>query len=149
MIAGVSFQVVTLSVFMILSVDYALRLRRSTWAGEDEKEVMRGASEKFVIRVIKVNKKLGLEKWNTINTAAAENRGVDRKSWTKKESRLFHAFLWALAASTIAIFIRCVYRVIEMSFGWSGVVISNENLFIGFEGVCVSIAVLILNIFHP
>lgn len=149
MIAGVSFQVLTLSIFMLLSIDYALRLRRSVGANGEQLASMRGASEKFLVRAVKLNKKIGLEKWNTVQTAVVDKRGLDRKIWTKKERQLFHAFIWALAISTIAIFIRCVYRVVEMSYGWAGVVISNEKLFIGFEGACISVAVLILNVFHP
>lgn len=149
MIAGVSFQVFTLSIFMLLSADYALRVRRSARVSEEEIEVMRLASGKFLAQAVKLNKTLGLDKWNTVNTTVVESRGVDRKHWNKREKQLFHAFLWALAISTIAIFIRCLYRVVEMSYGWSGVIIANQKLFIGFEGVCISLSVLILNVFHP
>lgn len=149
MIAGVSFQVFTLSIFILLSGDYALRVRRSKWAVEEERESMTLASENFLKGVVKLNKKLGLDKWNTVDTAVIDSRGVDREGWSEKEKRSFQVFLWALGISTIAIFIRCIYRVVEMSYGWSGVIIANQRLFIGFEGVCISIAVLILNIFHP
>ncbi|MCJ1474047.1 hypothetical protein MMC13_002705 [Lambiella insularis] len=66
-----------------------------------------------------------------------------RQSWS------FKGFLCALSVATVCIFIRSVYRVAELSEGWSGALITNQNLFIGLEGVMVVIAVLLLNAFHP
>ena len=66
-----------------------------------------------------------------------------RQSWS------FKTFLAALALATVCIFIRSVYRVAELSEGWEGALIKNQNLFIGLEGVMVVIAVLALNAFHP
>ncbi|MCJ1286110.1 hypothetical protein MMC26_005453 [Xylographa opegraphella] len=66
-----------------------------------------------------------------------------RQSWS------FKTFLVALALATVCIFIRSVYRVAELSAGWEGALIKNQNLFIGLEGVMVVIAVLALNAFHP
>ncbi|MCJ1321115.1 hypothetical protein MMC15_006459 [Xylographa vitiligo] len=66
-----------------------------------------------------------------------------RQSWS------FKTFLVALALATVCIFIRSVYRVAELSEGWEGALIKNQNLFIGLEGVMVVVAVLSLNAFHP
>ncbi|KZF23050.1 parasitic phase-specific protein PSP-1 [Xylona heveae TC161] len=61
----------------------------------------------------------------------------------------FRGFLVALALSTLCIFIRSIYRVAELAEGWEGALIKNQNLFIGFEGAIISLAVLVLNVFHP
>lgn len=61
----------------------------------------------------------------------------------------FRLFLVALTLSTICIFIRSVYRVVELGEGWDGALIKNQTLFIVLEGVMVVIAVLVLNAFHP
>ena len=66
-----------------------------------------------------------------------------------RASRIFQAFLCALALSTVCIFIRSIFRVAELSEGWEGALIKNQKLFIGLEGVMVTIAVLSLNAFHP
>jgi hypothetical protein len=66
-----------------------------------------------------------------------------RASWS------FRLFLAALALSTICIFIRSVFRVAELSQGWTGPIMKRQDLFIGFEGVMIVIAAVILNIFHP
>jgi len=61
----------------------------------------------------------------------------------------FKGFVAALTLATICIFWRSVFRVAELSEGWTGHVIRQQNLFIGFEGVMVIVACLALNIFHP
>ncbi|KAJ8096426.1 RTA1 like protein-domain-containing protein [Lipomyces tetrasporus] len=64
-------------------------------------------------------------------------------------SVLFKGFIAALSLSTICIFWRSVYRVAELSDGWTGPLMQRQGLFIGFEGVMVIVATVVLNIFHP
>jgi len=66
-----------------------------------------------------------------------------------RASLKFRLFLVALGLATVCIFIRSIYRVIELGEGWEGALIKNQNLFIGFEGAMVVVAVLVMNIFHP
>lgn len=42
-----------------------------------------------------------------------------------------------------------MYRVVELSEGWTGDLIRHQNLFIAFEGVMVIVACFSLNAFHP
>lgn len=74
---------------------------------------------------------------------------LDPKYTSLRSSFLFCGFLIALSISTLGIFVRCVYRVAELSDGWNGPLISNETLFIVLEGVMIVISVLVLNAFHP
>jgi hypothetical protein len=113
MVAGLSFQVFTLLIFMIICVDFALN-------------------------TYKRYKSLGSDAFDQNPVFVAL-----RSKWQ------FKAFLAALALSTICIFWRSVYRVAELSEGWSGHLIRQQNLFIGFEGVMVIVACLVLNAFHP
>ncbi|KAG0136693.1 RTA1 like protein-domain-containing protein [Tuber indicum] len=62
-----------------------------------------------------------------------------------RSSKKFRGFLAALSLATILIFIRSIYRVIEMAQGWDGELTKNETLFFVLEGVMVVIAVLVLN----
>jgi hypothetical protein len=55
----------------------------------------------------------------------------------------------SLALATLCIFIRSVYRVVELSEGWTGHLIRQQWLFVGLEGVMVVVAVVALNSFHP
>ncbi|KAK2000400.1 RTA1 like protein [Colletotrichum falcatum] len=66
-----------------------------------------------------------------------------------RASRRFKAFLAALGIATICIFVRCIFRVAELSGGWTGPLMARQDLFIAFEGAMIATAVLALNIFHP
>lgn len=66
-----------------------------------------------------------------------------------RASRLFRAFLAALALSFVCIFIRCVFRVAELSGGWTGPLMRRQDLFIAFESAMIATAVLLLNVLHP
>ncbi|EXF80685.1 hypothetical protein COL5a_009184 [Colletotrichum fioriniae] len=66
-----------------------------------------------------------------------------------RRSSRFKGFLGALVVSTVCIFIRCVFRVIELSGGWTGPLMARQDLFIAFEGVMIVVSVVVLNFFHP
>ncbi|KAI9814920.1 MAG: hypothetical protein M1826_002125 [Phylliscum demangeonii] len=61
----------------------------------------------------------------------------------------FHLFLAMLALATVCIFIRSVYRVVELSGGWDGKLIHQQAEFIVLEGVMVILACAALNVGHP
>ena len=81
--------------------------------------------------------------------ALGGDAALDPKHATLRGSAKFRAFLVALALATVCIFIRSIYRVAELSEGWTGALIRNQHLFIGFEGAMVVVAVLVLNALHP
>jgi hypothetical protein len=111
MIAGLSFQVFTMLLFILLSFEYGWRVfRRLQAQGE---------------------------------------AGLDPTHAKLRNSTPFKSFLAALILATLCIFTRCVYRVAELSEGWTGALMKNQSMFIGLEGVMVIIAALALAIFHP
>jgi hypothetical protein len=113
MIAGLAFQVATLFIFMLFSVDFAISTYRRS-------------------------KSLGASAFDQNPNFVAL-----RSDWK------FKGFLGALTLSTICIFWRSVYRVAELAQGWTGELIGRQDLFIAFEGVMVTVAMLALNLFHP
>ena len=74
---------------------------------------------------------------------------LDPEHAALRHSAKFRVFLVALALATVCIFIRSVYRVAELSEGWTGALIQNQRLFIVLEGAMVIAAVSVLNAFHP
>lgn len=80
---------------------------------------------------------------------ALGDAALDPKHAALRGSAKFRVFLVALGLATFCIFIRSIYRVAELSEGWTGALIQNQRLFIGFEGAMVVVAVLVLNAFHP
>ncbi|KAF7364297.1 hypothetical protein MSAN_01089600 [Mycena sanguinolenta] len=57
--------------------------------------------------------------------------------------------LIALVFSTIVLFIRSVYRLIELSGGWEGRIIHTEVYFNVLDGGMVTLAIFTLNFAHP
>ncbi|KAF2085492.1 putative sphingoid long-chain base transporter RSB1 [Saccharata proteae CBS 121410] len=96
-----------------------------------------GLATDFAVRTFLRVRKMGEEE--ALDPAHARLRA----SWA------FKGFLFALAFATLCIFTRSVYRVAELSEGWTGHLISTQKYFIGLEGALVSAAVLSLNFFHP
>jgi hypothetical protein len=112
MVAGLSFQVFTLLIFMLVSTDFALRTWRRTKA---------------------------------MGTEAA----LDPVYAKLRASFAFRGFVGALTLATLCVFIRSVFRVIELSEGWNGSLIKKQKLFIVLEGVMVTIAIVSLMLFNP
>ncbi|KAH7106600.1 RTA1-domain-containing protein [Auriculariales sp. MPI-PUGE-AT-0066] len=54
-----------------------------------------------------------------------------------------------LIIGAIFLFVRTVYRTIELTDGWNGKVITNQNLFNWCDGMPIAVAMLTLNVFHP
>ncbi|KAK4935008.1 hypothetical protein LTR10_023849 [Elasticomyces elasticus] len=65
------------------------------------------------------------------------------------ESRNFRLFAFGVATAWLTIFIRCVFRIIEMAGGWRNPIMQNETDFIVLEGVMIVIAVACQTAFHP
>ncbi|KAG2124043.1 RTA1 like protein-domain-containing protein, partial [Suillus clintonianus] len=64
-------------------------------------------------------------------------------------SKNLQLMLCSMALCTLCIFIRSVYRTIELANGWAGPVISTERYFDWLDGGLVTLAIYTLNFFHP
>lgn len=64
-------------------------------------------------------------------------------------STRFRLFCFAIITAFIGIFVRCVYRIPELTGGWRSELMRNEVEFIVLEGVMIVISVAALTIFHP
>ncbi|KAH7271535.1 hypothetical protein FSOLCH5_004412 [Fusarium solani] len=92
----------------------------------------------FALRTIRRQRALG--------EAALDQRPEVRKV---RNSRRFKAFLGALSVAALCILWRSAFRVAELSEGWEGPVMGDQYMFVGFEGVLIVVAVVVLNVFHP
>ncbi|KAF8601726.1 RTA1-domain-containing protein [Ceratobasidium sp. AG-I] len=57
--------------------------------------------------------------------------------------------LVGLGIATLFMVIRSVYRTIELTDGWNGVIISTEKWFNWFDGMPIVVAMVAFNVFHP
>ncbi|KAJ7171093.1 RTA1 like protein-domain-containing protein [Mycena filopes] len=64
-------------------------------------------------------------------------------------TRSLKLMLAALAFSTTTLFIRSVYRLIELSGGWDGPIIQTEVYFNVLDGCMVVLAMFTMNFAHP
>jgi len=61
----------------------------------------------------------------------------------------FRRVVAALLLSITTIYIRSIYRTIELVQGWSGFLITHERFFIALDAAMMTIAVIVFNIFDP
>jgi hypothetical protein len=66
-----------------------------------------------------------------------------------RRSKKFRYLLISLAVSAVLIFFRSVYRVMELSEGWKGRLMSNEKYVVFFESIPVTISALLQSAIHP
>lgn len=57
--------------------------------------------------------------------------------------------LAAMVFSVLCIYVRSIYRTIELSQGWSGYLITTERYFIALDGAMMILAVGVFNVLHP
>ncbi|RKL00454.1 hypothetical protein BFJ68_g12726 [Fusarium oxysporum] len=75
-----------------------------------------------------------------------------RKKGLSDGNTLPKAYTWLLAAvfvSLTMIFIRSIYRTVELLQGWSGYLITHEGYFIGLDGAIMVVAIAVFNFFDP
>lgn len=90
--------------------------------------------------------------WSLLKTSQQEIDYLYRQKYSHMRipSRIsFHYFNLALTTAVLTIFTRCVYRLAELSEGWSGNLISHEWYFISLDAIMMTIACVVLTIFHP
>jgi len=72
---------------------------------------------------------------------------------TRKQRRSITAKIYLLvgasAFSCLMIYIRSIYRTVELLQGWSGYLITHEGYFIGLDAVLMFLAVVVFNFIHP
>ncbi|KAM0439643.1 hypothetical protein ACHAPT_000735 [Fusarium lateritium] len=92
----------------------------------------------FALRTVRRQRALG--------EAALDQRPEVRKV---RNSPRFKAFLGGLSVAALCILWRSAFRVAELSEGWEGPVMGDQYMFVGFEGILIVVAVVVLNVLHP
>lgn len=57
--------------------------------------------------------------------------------------------LGAMVLSVLCIYVRSIYRTIELLQGWKGFLITHEKYFIALDGAMMVVAVAVFNLLHP
>ncbi|KAG9548226.1 RTA1-domain-containing protein, partial [Aureobasidium melanogenum] len=61
----------------------------------------------------------------------------------------FRFFIGSAITAFTLIFIRCAYRIAELKDGWGSPIMRREGEFIVLDSVMISVAAVLLNVFHP
>ncbi|KAI0334093.1 RTA1-like protein [Cubamyces sp. BRFM 1775] len=118
MLAGIVFQLVSLTVFSTLLVEYLVRRHQD--------------------RPFRKPTLDGLED----STLSGSYKGLSLQGPMMRLSV-------GLCIGTALLYIRAIYRTVELADGWTGKVIRTQSLFIVFDGIMVFGTMLTLNICHP
>ncbi|KAG8934654.1 hypothetical protein FRC02_009481 [Tulasnella sp. 418] len=57
--------------------------------------------------------------------------------------------LTGMGIATVFLYIRSIYRTIELLDGWTGPIITNQSFFNLLDGMPITVAMYALNVFHP
>ncbi|GAB1194671.1 hypothetical protein APSETT444_003917 [Aspergillus pseudonomiae] len=87
----------------------------------------------------------------TIFVACAADfvRRVLRRRLLQNMSGSITPLFAAMVFSVLCIYVRSIYRTIELSQGWTGYLITREKYFIALDGAMMVASVGVFNIFHP
>ncbi|KAJ5188680.1 RTA-like protein [Penicillium cf. griseofulvum] len=76
-------------------------------------------------------------------------RRVIRKSLLQSVTGSVIPLFVAMILSIVCMYIRSIYRTIELSQGWDGYLITHESYFIGLDGAMMIVSVGVFNVLHP
>ncbi|KIO22641.1 hypothetical protein M407DRAFT_116512 [Tulasnella calospora MUT 4182] len=132
MVAGIIVQMAAITIYCIIQGDYLWRVLtdrpvrpRSTPSGVvTPQSDIEGSSNAFVLEKEAVSGRARL-------TSNIKN------------------MLLGLGIATVFIYIRSIYRTIELLGGWNGEIFVNERLFNALDGMPIFVAMFVLNVFHP
>ncbi|KAK0201373.1 RTA1 like protein-domain-containing protein [Desarmillaria ectypa] len=122
MLAGIVFQLVVITFYAILACEFLVRYKHN-----------RPVSRLFTRKT----------RTDSLVTLSSPNpsRGV-------MDTRI-KTMIFALAFNTLCLFIRAIYRTIELADGWNGRIILTEVYFNVLDGAMVVLAIYTLNLAHP
>ncbi|KAH9858166.1 RTA1 like protein [Lenzites betulinus] len=124
MLGGIIFQLVSLTVFCVLLVEYLVRR----------------------IKDRPLNK---LPANNYVSSLGDSDAFIGSSGMGRPLERPLMQLSYALCIEALLLYIRGVYRVVELADGWGGKVIQTQSLFFIFDAVMVFLTMAIMNGFHP
>lgn len=125
MVAGMAVQVASMSLFFLLCADFMWRIHKREQRARELNPTLSG---------MEIDTLLFEPKYQHIRTA---------------NPKYFRLSIVSIGITSGLIYIRCVYRLAELSQGWTGYLISHEAYFLIFEALIVFLGTFTLTVFHP
>ncbi|KAI0651899.1 RTA1 like protein-domain-containing protein [Trametes meyenii] len=120
MLGGIVFQLISLTVFCVLLAEYLFRRFNDLPLGSKHYPVS-NSSQPF---------------------------STSGSSWTPVERPMVQLAV-GLCVEAVFLYIRAIYRTVELADGWTGKIIQTQYLFFLFDGVMVILTMIALNVCHP
>ncbi|KAH3900197.1 RTA1 domain-containing protein SCDLUD_003168 [Saccharomycodes ludwigii] len=145
-VAGLAVQVASMSVFQFfwyrlvyfMFIKTRIRYAKEKFGAEGEKL----AKPLNWFKLIKRIPLRELEPYFDSEYAALRTRSGDRR-WA------LDYFPFALSFAVIFVYVRCIYRVVELAEGWEGYLITHEMYFVFLDGLMMTLCNLVLAVAHP
>ena len=130
MLAGIVFQLASMVFFVVIGSDFIYRVM---------------ADKPYVFRM--------LSRTNSQDTLTNDsNPAVEKGEDVKPKENLTRWWIFLIGGvglSSLAIIIRGIYRTAELSQGWGGSIMDNQNLQNFLDGLPMVIAVAVFNFINP
>lgn len=135
MVAGIAFQVVSMTLFLFFWFDFLHRI------------------------YFKVNPNVSFTFHNVIALVNNGKRADDIRAQCEpyfdqnhahlRHGKFFKWFPHVVTGSVLFIYIRCIYRVVELAQGWTGYLITHEVYVMTLDAMMVFFTCALLSIIHP
>ncbi|KAH8827428.1 RTA1 like protein-domain-containing protein [Flagelloscypha sp. PMI_526] len=129
MLAGIAFQFGIMVIATLLAAHYA-------WSWRTQ-------------RPVRKNGPSGSESPIHVDSINSEKNFGSRIPLDEPEASRLVVLIWAVFFNSFFLFIRAIYRLIELSDGWNGSIITTEKWFNIFDATMVTLAIWTLNFAHP
>ncbi|KAK6465517.1 RTA1 like protein-domain-containing protein [Scheffersomyces coipomensis] len=136
MVGGIGFQVLSMSLFLIFLFDFIHRSLFKT--GNPNIRYSVGNYLKCLFNTTGGSK-----------IREALDPYYNPKHREIRQRNFFGLIPFVILISVIFVYIRCVYRVVELSQGWKGYLITHEQYVMTLDALMILLTSIILSVFHP
>lgn len=142
-IAGIVFQTFAMTIFVLFWFEFLNRLYFKNKSSIEGDYPYKKRSIKNFLKLLCHTKDIREYKTNVLD------QFYNPKFIGVRQMKLFQYMPLALTVSVVVIYIRCVFRVVELSEGWQGYLITHEVYIMVLDALMITIAGLIAVPFHP
>ncbi|KAK6464048.1 putative transporter or flippase transmembrane protein [Scheffersomyces coipomensis] len=158
MIAGIAFQVLSMSVFSVFWYTFLTKIffkhnfdtDLEIKGGDDLPVESHGYDQSYKKASIKNFLKL---LFNTKNANQYKKNHLEQfynpKFAKIRVRKLYNYYAFVISLAVLCIYIRCIYRVVELAEGFSGYLITHEVYLMVLDAFMIAIAALLFVPFHP
>lgn len=139
MIAGISFQVIAMTVFLYFWIDCLFRLY---FKHNQQTEIQLKKTPANFFRMLFNFKSIREYRFQLESNYNPQFASV-------RARKLVPYFPLAMSISVLAIYIRCVYRVVELAQGFSGYLVTHEVYLMVLDALMIAIVAIVFVPFHP